>query len=496
MLDNEIDFLHCLINRPFKLFYGGIMGNFQKRNLGFVICAVLFVLTLIMTPASFAGQKTGEQLYSELSAVAKGRGDIALFEKLNTESRKLDWAKTAEAEFTGNLRLLSAVNTDERNDKTTLHLIRTIKGELYILSIPTEATMEKGVKSYYAGLEKMLESKMTFKIKVQQGVINGVTYRFAQFAAAPAGLVFDKIFKISIVLMLFSVMAGMGMTMTLKDFSVIARKPRGIIIGTICQFVVMPVVAFGIGHMMGYVETYPFIYVGMILVTATPGGATSNLMTYFAKGDLALSISMTGLATVLSLFVTPLILFLFCSNIPDVQMPVKMVVITIFVLVLLPILCGMFIRNKWRNFAERATPFFSALGIISVLFIMIGGVLSNLEMFSNSAGKFGVSGFIVIFSLTMLGMVLGGIIPKMVVLSNYQARAISMEIGIRNVALGMTIALLIQDSMGDFNSYMFAVSGMFGLFMYVAGGVSMFFYKKLLPVEVIPTVQHEEKVPA
>lgn len=452
------------------------------------ILGMVILLSIILTTVSYADGKTGEQLYKKLSAIAKNQKDTTLFEKINTKSRGLEWQNAKETEFVGNLRLLKTVDTtgDKQGsmDKTNLYLLRKTSGDLYILSIPDNAKIEEGANSIYAGLEKMLESKMRYTIKVQEQEIEGEAYIFGQFATAPERLFFDKIFKISMIIMLFSVMVGMGMTLAPKDFAMIAKKPRAIIAGTICQFGVMPLVAAGIGHMMGYAEAAPFVFVGMILVTATPGGATSNLMTYFSKGDLALSISMTASATILSIFLTPLILFLYCFNISDVQMPVKMLVLTIFILVLLPLFIGMSVRHKWEKFAEKATPFFSALGIIAVLFIMIGGVLSNLEVFSQVGKTFGVAGFLVIFFLTTIGMLLGGLIPKLIKVSNHQARAISIEIGIRNVALGMTIALLIQDSMGDFNSDMFAVSGLFGLFMYVAGVVAIILYKYLLPVEV------------
>ena len=87
----------------------------------------------------------------------------------------------------------------------------------------------------------------------------------------------------------------MGLTLTIKDFALVFTNPRGIILGELLQFGLMPLIAFGLGHLFGYYEAYPFVFVGMILVMVTPGGVTSNLMTYYAKGDLALSISMTSI---------------------------------------------------------------------------------------------------------------------------------------------------------------------------------------------------------
>jgi len=447
---------------------------------------VLLLFLLLRAVSVFAlnqQMSEGEQLYNELSDISKTNNGSLYFENINHNSNKLDWENGEEISLVGNLRIIKNDDTGHDNIEKVIYLIRSTKGELILLSIPPGENIKQKSESTYSGLVKMLESKMQYQLKTKIAVIDKEAYTFARFTRAPEKLIFDIIFKISIVLMLFLVMAGMGMTLAVKDFTNIAKKPRGILAGMMCQFLLMPVVAFGLGHFLGYNETFPYIFVGMILVTATPGGATSNLMTYFAKGDLALSISMTALATVLSLFVTPLLLVIFCANIPNIQMPVTMLIQTIFILVLLPLIIGMLIKKRWADFAEKATPFFSALGMIAVLFIGVGGVISNLEVFGNIGRNLGITGFLVFFSLTALGMIVGGLVPKILHINNYQTRAISMEIGIRNVALGMTIALLIQDRMGDFNSHMFAVSGIFALFMYASGIIAIFTYKKLLRVE-------------
>ncbi len=92
-----------------------------------------------------------------------------------------------------------------------------------------------------------------------------------------------------IILMLFLVMVGMGLTLTEKDFSILLSNPRGIIIGEVLQFGVMPLLAVGLGYLMGFNTANPYVFVGMVLITATPGGVTTNLMTYYGKGDVPLS---------------------------------------------------------------------------------------------------------------------------------------------------------------------------------------------------------------
>ena len=148
---------------------------------------------------------------------------------------------------------------------------------------------------------------------------------------------------------------------------------------------------------------------------------------------------------------------------------------------IIPLVVGMAIRGKWQPFAEKATPFFSALGIIALLFLIITGILSNLHAFADTA-RYGFKFYSTIFSLTLLGMLFGIVFSKLLRINNYQTRAISLETGLRNSALAMTIALLLQDAMGDFYSSMFVTSGLFGLVMYLAGLISILLFKPLLPV--------------
>ncbi|MBT7891619.1 MAG: bile acid:sodium symporter family protein [Deltaproteobacteria bacterium] len=432
----------------------------------------LVVLFAVPFHALQAGDKRGETLYRNLLKIAQAE-NTSLFEQLNRKSRDLNWSGAESVEFEGNLRIMKPQNRSGAGDKT-VYLLRKLSGEVYLLSIP----LEQG--PFYVDLEKKSENKLVFKAELLQGRVEGETYTFARLTDIPFQPVFDRIFKISIILMLFLIMVGMGMTLTLEDFAIVFKKPAGIFLGELLQFGIMPLLAFLIASAAGFRLDYPYIYIGFILIAVSPGGVTSNLMTHFAKGDLALSISLTSFSTVLSLFFTPFLLALYCQNIPEVSLPLVMVIQTIAVLVILPLAIGMAIRGKWQHFAEKATPIFSALGIVAVLFIMIAGVLSNLDKFAD-VERYGLAFYLMVFLLILLGMVLGGVIPRLSGINNYQTRAISLETGLRNSALAMTLAILIQDQMGDFYSSMFVVSGVFGLQMYVAGFLAIFSFKKFLP---------------
>jgi predicted Na+-dependent transporter len=117
------------------------------------------------------------------------------------------------------------------------------------------------------------------------------------------------------------------------------------------------------------------------------------------------------------------------------------------------------------------------------LSLIIAGLISNLEMFADTE-RYGFTFYATVFVLTLLGMLVGGIFPKLLGINNYQARTISLETGLRNATLAMAIALLIQDYMGDLYISMFFTSGLFGLWMYVAGFLSIAVYKQVLPLEL------------
>ncbi|MBU1712667.1 MAG: bile acid:sodium symporter family protein [Proteobacteria bacterium] len=448
-----------------------------KRALNLMLLSIIslvFIYFLTFCSMAVADDTSGETFYKYLSSLA-GSGNNSLIEELNANPRKLDWNNAESLKFKGHLRFLTSVKPGS-TDQTRLYFIRSAEGRIILLTIPDRND------PVYQNLEKLIESKLNFNAKVLSSTIGDKEYQFAQFINRPEQAAFDKIFKLMIILMLFLVMVGMGLTLTGKDFSVLISKPRGIIIGEILQFGVMPLIAVALGYLMGFHEKYPYIYVGMVLITVTPGGVTSNLMTHYAKGDVALSVALTSLSTILSIFFVPLLLNAYCSNIPDVKVPANTIALTITVLVIIPLCIGMLFRKFKETMAKKLIPVFSILGIIALLFLIIAGILSNLEGFADTE-RHGVMFYTMVSLLTFSGMIIGGIVSALFKVSNFQIRAISLETGLRNASLAMTIALLIQDSMGDFHSSMFWVSGMFGLSMYVAGLIAIKIYPKIFPVE-------------
>lgn len=449
----------------------------SPQRVGFLslkIALVSVFLLSLLNPFARAHEKSGEEVYKQLSEIANNGGNTVI-STLNILPRSLDWESAESSEFKGHLRFLTSSKEGEI-DETKLFFIRGAEeGNIIILTIPDRSD------PLYTDLEKLIESKLIFDVKVLSKTIGDEHYQFAQFNTTPVKPTFDKIFRLMIILMLFLIMIGMGLTLKGKDFVVLISKPKGIIVGEILQFGVMPLIAVAFGYLMGFHEHYPYIFVGMVLITATPGGVTSNLMTHYAKGDVALSVSLTSLSTVLSILFIPLLLNAYCSNIPDVNVPTAMIAQTIIILVIVPLAIGMLIRHFKEKLALKMIPVFNILGIVALLFLIIAGIMNNLEGFADT-DRHGVLFYAMILLLTFTGMFVGALVPALLKVKNYQVRAISLETGLRNASLAMSIALLIQDSMGDFHSSMFWVSGMFGLTMYLAGLAAIKLYPKILPI--------------
>jgi BASS family bile acid:Na+ symporter len=431
---------------------------------------IAFLALLAAQTTATGATLQGEDLYRFLSQRIIGKGDAAFVDGLNNRSRALVFSSARPIEVQANLRLLQT-KTAGAGESSPLYFIRSTTGEMFILSVPSRGA--PSVESF----RKMSETRMNFSLAVVPGEFEGNTYTFARLAKDPSPILFDRIFKISIILMLFLVMVGMGLTLRIEDFKLIFQKPRGIILGVILQYGMMPLVAYGLGRLMGYDEAYPYIFLGLILAAASPAGVTSNLFTHFSRGDLALSVSLTSISTVLALFCTPLLLSLYGTMGHGTSVPGGLIAKTIIVLVIVPLAIGMIVRMRFSAFAQKAAPVFAALGLVTVLFIMVTGVATNLEAISD-VKRYSLSFYLIPLVLAITGMALAVVAARLCGVSPTQIRSLAFETGVRNSALSMTLAILMQDKIGDFYSSLFIVNGVYGLEMYIAGIAFVVFYRK------------------
>lgn len=261
---------------------------------------------------------------------------------------------------------------------------------------------------------------------------------------------------------LFLIMVGMGMTLTPKDFREVAIAPKGTAYGLICQILLLPLVAFGVAVAM---NLSPALAVGLIVVAACPGGTTSNLFVYLGRGDVALSIVLTVIASLITIVSLPAFTGWALEHFNEgaaksIELPVLRTVITLIVIVLLPVGIGMAIKHLkpvWAEKGEKAVGLlglFVLIAVIALLLVKLGD--EAFELFR----KAGVSAII----LNLAGIVLGMLGGRLIGLSRDQAFTVAIELGIKNGTLGLMVTLTLLHS-----EAMSVPSAVYGVLMFGFG---------------------------
>lgn len=229
------------------------------------------------------------------------------------------------------------------------------------------------------------------------------------------------------------VMFGMGMTLTVEDFKAVGRRPWEVLIGAVAQFVIMPAVAWALVKVFALP---PELAIGVILVGTCPGGTASNVISYLARGEVALSVSMTMASTILAPLVTPTLTWFIAGAWIEVSFLSMM--ISIAEMVLLPVILGV-LFNRYCN--KTVTKIMPAMPVVSVLTIilLVGGVVAL------GAGKlFDVglmmAGIVVLHNC--FGLLLGYGMAKVCHLNSKQARTVSIEVGMQNSGMAASLAVM------------------------------------------------------
>ncbi|TGL51198.1 transporter [Leptospira meyeri] len=236
--------------------------------------------------------------------------------------------------------------------------------------------------------------------------------------------------------MIFFLMVAMGTTLTLENFKKAIQSKRPLLIGMLSQFGFMPLIAFALSNIFGL---SPLFSVGLILVGCTPGGTTSNLLTYYAKGDVALSISMTITSTILAAVMMPFLFWLYCSgfNAEQIQIPFKSIIGSIIILII-PVLVGIKIRSSNQRLALKIEKIGSILGILMILFLLIVMIPKNIELLNKTTWEMYISAILI----TVLGYFFGYAFSKFLNLTERQSTTVSLETGIQNGPLTIAVILL------------------------------------------------------
>ena len=229
------------------------------------------------------------------------------------------------------------------------------------------------------------------------------------------------------------IMFGMGLTLKPEDFRVVFSRPRDVFIGCLAQFTVMPLLAFALARLFALNEA---LTIGVILVGCCPGGTASNVITYLAKGDLALSVGMTATSTLLAPVLTPLLVLLLVGESVDVN--VAGMLLSILWVVILPIALGLLAKRLWPRTTEKAAACLPAVSSLAICLIVLIVIAAN-------AHKLLSSGWIIVLVVMLhniLGLALGYLIGALLRLPAAKRRAISIEVGMQNSGLASSLATL------------------------------------------------------
>ena len=235
--------------------------------------------------------------------------------------------------------------------------------------------------------------------------------------------------------MMMVIMLGMGASLTFKDFAIALRRPVGILVGVVCQYGVMPLLAFLLATALKLPPPYA---IGLILMGCMPGGTTSNIFTYFSKGVLSLSILMTMSSTLLAIVMVPLTLAFYSSGIEGQWQIPRENVIQVLVVLLVPTVLGIALRKWNANVGAVVEMVGGALGVAVILFLVITWVPRNWQLLLNTgfpvyAGSIG---------LGLLGFTLGYGLSRLLRQDFRRSRTIALETGIQNGPLAVLIVVL------------------------------------------------------
>ncbi|MBQ9656488.1 MAG: bile acid:sodium symporter family protein [Prevotella sp.] len=265
--------------------------------------------------------------------------------------------------------------------------------------------------------------------------------------------------------MLGVVMFGMGLTLNLQDFRIVFSRPKDIITGCLAQFTIMPLLAWVLTRLFQLDEA---LTLGVVLVGCCPGGTASNVITYLAKGDLALSVGMTGVSTMLAPLLTPLLTWALAGK--SINVDVANMFLSILWVVILPIILGLTVKWLWPKFTESVTDYLPAFSSLTIAFIVAIVIAAN----ANKLLVGGLTIVLVVMLHNICGLGLGYLIGHLLGMSSPKKRAISIEVGMQNSGLASSLAIL------HFAAYPMATipGALFSVWHNLSGAAVAYLYKK------------------
>lgn len=262
------------------------------------------------------------------------------------------------------------------------------------------------------------------------------------------------------------IMLGMGMTLIPADFTRIIKFPKAILIGMTNQLILLPIIGFSLAVAF---DLNPILAVGLMILATCPGGPTSNLITQVCKGNIALSVTLTAFASIISVFTIPFILsyaltYFDTNTTVTIELPILDTILQIAVITVIPISIGMLIRKFKTNFAVRMEKPMRIASTVIFIFIFIAVVAANFSLIISSMKEVGI----VTLLLNILTMGIGYLTARLFKLNLKNAISITVESGIQNGTLAFVIATSILN-----NVEMAIPTAAYSMWMFVTGGILM-----------------------
>lgn len=270
---------------------------------------------------------------------------------------------------------------------------------------------------------------------------------------------------------LFIIMLGLGLSLRTEDFTRVIKQPKAALIGLCAQVVALPFIALLVAVLF---KLPPELAVGLMIISFAPGGATSNLFTNLAKGDVALSISLTAVTSLITPFTLPLFTVLamnyFMGNGEAFELPVLKIIMQLVAISVVPVMMGMLVLSKWQNAARKADAVIRVFSIVFLFLIIAAIILDNKTQMAD----FFLATGLATLTLNILVLALGYGLAQFFKLSRAQAVSIGYEVGLQNG----TLALLVAGTLIG-NSTMMIPAVTYSILMFFTGFLFGVILKKL-----------------
>lgn len=262
------------------------------------------------------------------------------------------------------------------------------------------------------------------------------------------------------------IMFGLGLSLSVDDFRRVRQHPRAVVVALVCQLLVLPVICFGLVVLL---DLSPLLGIGMMLLAASPGGTSANLFSHLFHGDVALNVTLTAINSIIAIVTLPIITNLAIAYF-DRQDSVSLQlgkVVEVFAIVLTPVVIGMLVRSRRPDFAARMDKPVRIGSAVILAVLVLGILLDQRENVGSYLADVGLATAL----FCAISLVVGYVIPRFAGVTEGQAIASSMEIGVHNASLAIFVAVEVLEvteasiPAAVYSIFMFAFAGMWGWFL-------------------------------